>query len=156
MAKLKSLRESPYFKSLDDKELAVLANYVEEKTLPPGTTLFLEGMLGESMYIIVSGKIKISKLISEGQEKVLLMLGPGDVFGEMAILDGGPRSATAVSTEQTLVLTLKSKDLVKLQEKEPAVCLKVVWALVKDFSRRIRENTERYKEVLFGAEAART
>jgi len=154
--KITSLRESAYFKSLDDKELGVLSQYVEEKTLPPGTTLFLEGMLGESMYIMVAGKIKISKLISEGQERVLLMLGPGDQFGEMAILDGGPRSATAVSTEQTQVLTLKRGDLLKLQEKEPAICLKVVWALVKDFSRRIRENSDRYKELLFGQESART
>jgi CRP/FNR family cyclic AMP-dependent transcriptional regulator len=148
VAKVKSLRDSPYFKSLNDKEIGVLSQVVEEKTLPPGTTLFLEGMLGESMYIVVSGKIKIAKMISEGEEKVLVVLGPGDNFGEMAILDGGPRAATAVASEPTQILTLKRNDFAKLQEKDPAVAIKVLWALVKDFSRRIRENAERYKDLL--------
>lgn len=154
MAKIKSLKESNYFKSLDDKELAVLGQIVEEKTLPPGTTLFLEGMLGESMYLVVSGQIKISKMIAEGEEKILVMMGPGDHFGEMAILDGGPRAASAVSTEQTHILILKRGDLMKLKDKNASVCLKVVMALVQDFSRRVRENAERYKDLLMEEETA--
>lgn len=156
MAKIKPLKESPYFGDLDDKELAVLSQSVEEKSLPPGTTLFLEGMLGASMYIVVSGKIKISKMIAEGDEKVLVMLGPGDHFGEMAILDGGPRAASAVSTEQTELLIIKRSDFEALQKSDPAVALKVMWGLVKDFSRRMRENAQRYEQFIMGDDAAKS
>lgn len=154
MSKMQALKNSHYFKNLDEKELAVLAQVVEEKTLPPGTTLFLEGMLGESMYIVVTGKIKISKMIAEGEEKVLLVLGAGDHFGEMAILDGGPRAASAVSTEQTKILILRRGDIMKLQKTHPSVVLKVILALVQDFSKRIRENAERYKHLLMGQDVA--
>lgn len=156
MAKIKPLKESPYFKDLNDEELAALSQAVEEKTLPPGTTLFLEGMLGESMYMVVSGNIKISKMIAEGEEKVLVNLGPGDHFGEMAILDGGPRAASAVSTEQTQILIFKKKQIMSMQDTNPGVCIKVIMALVKDFSKRIRENAETYKDLLMGQDAAKS
>ena len=156
MSKIPAMKESNYFKDLDDNEFSVLEKVVEEKTLPPGTTLFLEGMLGESMYLVVSGQIKISKMIAEGEEKVLVMLAPGDHFGEMAILDKGPRAASAVSTEPTQILTLKRGDLMKLQDSNPGVLVKVIMSLVQDFSRRIRENSEKYKNLLMGQEAAST
>lgn len=148
MAKLDSLKASPFFGELTDQELAVMDQIVQEKALPPGTTLYLEGMLGESMYIIESGNIKISKMISEGDEQVLVVLGPGDQFGEMAILDGGSRAASAVSTADTNVLVLRRKDFLDLGNSQPGVCLKVLWALVKDFSRRIRENSDKYSDLL--------
>ncbi len=148
MAKLDTLKSSKFFSELTDPELTAIEPVIEEKTLPPGTTLFLEGMLGESMYVIESGSIKISKMIAEGQEQVLVVLGDGDHFGEMAMLDGGARAASAVSTAETKVFTLRRKDFLELGQAQPGVCLKVLWALVKDFSTRIRENSERYSKLL--------
>lgn len=148
MAKIDTLKASPFFKDLSDKEFAAIDKIIVEKKLPPGTTLYLEGMLGESMYIIASGNIKMSKMISEGQEQVLVMLGPGEHFGEMAILDGGARAASAVSTAETIVFVLRRSDFVELGASQPGVCLKVLWLLVKDFSRKIRENNDRYSNLL--------
>ena len=66
----------------------------------------------------------------------------------MALLDGGARSASAVSTAETNVLTLRRKDFTELGNTQPAVCLKVLLALVKDFSKKIRDNAERYSSLL--------
>lgn len=148
MAKLKALKASPFFKDLEDAEIKALAGIVDEKKLPPGTTVFLEGMMGESMYLLVSGAVKVSRMISEGEETVLTMLGPGDNFGEMAILDGGPRAANAITTEDTVLFVIKRANFLKMQDEQPKVCLQVLWALVGNFAKRIRENAEQYKELL--------
>ncbi len=148
MAKRDVLKSSKYFGELGDNELAELEGIIQEKNLPPGTTLYLEGMLGESMYIIEEGNIKISKMIAEGEEQVLTVLGTGEHFGEMAVLDGGPRAASAVSTAETRVLTLKRKDFLELGKSKPDVCLKIMWGMVGDFSKRIRGNAEKYSKIL--------
>ena len=148
MAKKDVLKASKFFNGLTDSELATIDPMIQEKTLPPGTTLFLEGMIGESMYIIESGNIKISKMIEEGHEQVLLNLGPGEHFGEMAILEKGPRAASAVSTIESKILTLRRKDFIELGQKKPDLCLKLLWNLVADFSKRVREIGERYGKFL--------
>jgi len=148
VAKRDVLKSSKYFGELNDREMAELEGIIQEKSLPPGTTLYLEGMLGESMYIIEEGNIKISKMIAEGEEQVLVVLGAGDHFGEMAILDGGPRAASAVSTAETKVLTLKRNDFIEFGNSKPDICLKVMWGMVGDFSKRIRENAEKYGKIL--------
>lgn len=156
MAKRDVLKANPFFKGLTDAELAAVEPIIQEKTLPPGTTLFLEGMVGESMYIIASGNIKISKMIEEGHEQVLMNLGPGNCFGEMAILDRGPRSASAVSTIESKILTLRRKDFIELGRSKPDLALKILWNLVADFSKRMREIGERYGKLLAQASGGAT
>jgi CRP/FNR family cyclic AMP-dependent transcriptional regulator len=148
VAKKDVLKTSPFFKDLTDAELAAVDPIVLEKTLPPGTTLFLEGMLGESMYIVVSGSIKIGKMIEEGHEQVLTVLKAGDHFGEMAVIEKGPRAASAVSTSEAKILILRRKDFIELSKKQPAVCFKVLLALATDISRRSRELGEKYGKML--------
>jgi len=75
------------------------------KKIPPGTTLFQEGDKGEEMFIIQSGKVKISKRI-RGVEKTLATLDKGEFFGEMAILNDKPRSASAETTEESEMLVI--------------------------------------------------
>jgi len=156
VAKRDVLKANPFFKGLTDAELAAVEPIIQEKTLPPGTTLFLEGMVGESMYIIASGNIKISKMIEEGHEQVLMNLGPGNCFGEMAILDRGPRSASAVSTIESKILTLRRKDFIELGRSKPDLALKILWNLVADFSKRMREIGERYGKLLAQASGGAT
>lgn len=156
MAKRDVLKANSFFQGLTDAELAAVEPIIQEKTLPPGTTLFLEGMVGESMYIIASGNIKISKMIEEGHEQVLMNLGPGNCFGEMAILDRGPRAASAVSTIESKILTLRRKDFIELGRSKPDLALKILWNLVADFSKRMREMGERYGKLLAQASSGAT
>ena len=81
MAKIKPLRDCALFSGLDDRDLAMFSKVVEEKPLSAGATLFTEGMQGASMYLVASGRVKVSKLVSEGEEQVLAVLGPGEFFG---------------------------------------------------------------------------
>ena len=150
MAKIKPLRECALFKDLPDRELAIFSKIVEEKPLPAGATLFTEGLRSESMYLIAAGSVKVSKLVSEGEEQVLAVLGAGDFFGEMALLAPGSRAGTAVTTEPTTLLIIKRADFKKLEGEAPQVCLAVLWSLADHFGRQLRDHGERYKELLFG------
>lgn len=150
MAKINisTLTDSFLFNDLDKKEIEVLASLFYEKKLAAGKTVFVEQMPGESLYLIKSGRVKISKLISEGDEKILVTLDPMDVFGEMAILDGAPRSATARVEDDAVLLSIKKSDFEKLCKAKPKIALTIMLNIIRVFSSRIRENNEEYREML--------
>lgn len=91
-----------------------------EQHLSPGEVLFKEGDTGEEMYFIRNGKIKIS-VGEEDQEKVLAILKEGEFFGEMAVIDGSPRSATATALEETDLLTIDKESFVSKINENPLV-----------------------------------
>ncbi len=148
---LDEFRGSSLFKDMSNDELSLLARLFHEKNMEEGTTVFIENMPGESLYLIGQGTIKISKMIAEGDEKTLVILGPEDVFGEMAILDGAPRSATARVMEKAQLLSIKKSDFDKLCEANPRLGIKLMRNIIRLFSRRIRENNDEYKEMLIWA-----
>jgi len=145
---ISKLKDCFLFKDLDEKEIEILASLFYEKKLSAGKTVFVEQMPGESLYLIKSGRVKISKLIAEGDEKILVTLNPQDVFGEMAILDGAPRSATARVEDDAVLLSIKKSDYEKLCAAKPKIALTVMRNIIKVFSARIRENNEEYREML--------
>ncbi len=145
---LSKMKDCFLFKDLDDKEIDILASLFYEKKLSAGKTVFVEQMPGESLYLIKSGRIKISKLIAEGDEKVLVTLNQQEVFGEMAILDGAPRSATARVEDDAVLLSIKKSDFEKLCEVKPKIALTVMRNIIRVFSDRIRQNNEEYREML--------
>ena len=135
-------------KGLNDVELARLANVCEERTMAEGTTVFIENMPGESLFLIRRGTIRVSKMFAEGDEKVLIVLGPEDIFGEMAVIDGLPRGATARVAEDAELISLNKKDFARLCQDEPALALKLVMNIVGVFSRRVREANDEYRDML--------
>lgn len=143
-----SLKDCFLFKDMNDAEVAALARAFSEKRLAEGMTVFIEHMPGESLYLIKEGTIRISKMISEGDEKTLVILGPEDVFGEMAILDGAPRSATARVIEEARLLSLRKADFESLCQQNPSLGLRLMRNIVRVFSLRIRENNEDYRTML--------
>lgn len=148
MGRLAAVKDSPLFEGLSNAEIEYLETILKEKRIPEGGTVFVENMPGESLYLIEQGTIKISKMMAEGDEKILVILGPEDFFGEMAILEGNPRSATARVAEDACLLSLQRKDFESLCEEKPKLGLKLMRNIIRTFTRRIRENSEEYREML--------
>jgi len=104
----------------------------------PGQVIFLEYEPGDGFYVIQSGKVKISKVVKEN-EKMLDILEPGDVFGEMAIIENAPRSATAVAMNNVKALSFNKQNFEMLLQSNPAMALK----LLKIFAKRIFDQKRR-------------
>lgn len=147
-AALETLRNCSLFKGLSAEDLEALAPLFAEKELGEGTTVFVENMPGESLYLIRQGTIQISKMIAEGQERTLVVLGPEEVFGEMAILDGATRSATARVAERASLLSVRKSDFEALCEKNPRTGLRLMRNIARVFCQRVRENSEEYHDML--------
>jgi CRP-like cAMP-binding protein len=116
-----------------------------------GKTVFVENMQGESLYLIRQGTIRISKMMAEGDEEVLVVLGPADVFGEMAIFDGAQRNATARVAENVTLLCLSKTDFEELSAREPALCLKLAVKIIRLFSSRVRLSQTAHRDLLLEA-----
>jgi CRP/FNR family cyclic AMP-dependent transcriptional regulator len=148
VAKIKPLRENELFSNLNDKEIALLSRSIEEKAYSANTPLFFENMAGESMYIIVAGSIKISKMLSEGVERALTVLGPGDYFGEMALLEEGPRSVSAIVQENSNVLVFKRQAFQEMMQNEPQLAVKVIGSMYKSLSSKIRRASPQIQQII--------
>ena len=138
------------FKGFSESEYALLAPLLTEKQLTEGAAVFLESMPGEALYLIKSGTIRISKMLGEGEEKILVVLGPGDHFGEMAILDGSARAATARVLEQVELMILRKADFESFSAAHPAIALKMIKNIVKDFCHKLHESNREIKDLVLG------
>lgn len=143
-----AIKGSTMLHGFSTEELGKLAAFCEMREMGEGTTVFIENMPGESLFLVKQGTIRISKMFAEGDEKTLVVLGPEDIFGEMAVIDGLPRSATARVAENAELISLKKKDLERLCRENPALALKLVSNIVKVFSKRVREANEEYRDML--------
>jgi CRP-like cAMP-binding protein len=142
------VRGSALLQGMDDADLARLAAVCEERHMGEGTTVFIENMPGESLFLVRKGTIRISKMLAEGDEQQLVVIGPADLLGEMAVIDGLPRAATARVIENAELISLKKKDFEALGQNYPALALKLVMNIVRVFSRRVRENNDEYRDML--------
>jgi CRP-like cAMP-binding protein len=143
-----SIKNSIMLQGLSDQELGKLAGFCEMREMAEGTTVFIENMPGESLFLVKKGTIRISRMFAEGDEKTLVVLGPEDIFGEMAVIDGLPRSATARVAENAELISLNRKALEQLCRDDATLALKLVKNIVKVFSKRVREVNEEYRDML--------
>jgi CRP-like cAMP-binding protein len=125
---------------LDDDIRARLASVLEEKEYNDGQTLFCEGDTGDSMYFIVKGRIRIEKRAqaTSAHHKILAVLENGDYFGEMALLDQKPRSASAVAAGGARILRLSKSAFDQIQRDSSAAGMRVLFAMIRTSSERIR------------------
>jgi len=143
-----SIKNSIMLQGLSDQELGKLAGFCEMREMAEGTTVFIENMPGESLFLVKKGTIRVSRMFAEGDEKTLVVLGREDVFGEMAVIDGLPRSATARVAENAELISLNRKSLEQLCRDDASLALKLVKNIVKVFSKRVREVNEEYRDML--------
>jgi CRP-like cAMP-binding protein len=109
-AVVEAIGRSRLFRGVADADLAAIAPMLRQRRYRTGETIFHEGDPGDAMHVIASGRAKISIESLEGDEAILVTLGPGEVFGELVLLDGAPRSADAIAVEPTVTYILALPD----------------------------------------------
>jgi CRP/FNR family cyclic AMP-dependent transcriptional regulator len=130
-----TLRSVPLFASLDSKATAELGEYLTIHDYPRSATVFRYGDPGDAMYLIDIGKVRISITDADGHVVTLAELGPGDFFGDMAMLDGQGRSADATATENARLAKLTRDDFLLFMKNDPRVALELLTALTKRLRR---------------------
>ncbi|MGZ8898647.1 MAG: cyclic nucleotide-binding domain-containing protein, partial [Limisphaerales bacterium] len=142
------LKETRLFSALTAGELQALQQACEERKLPANSLIFKEGDPGDGLYIISAGQVQISAVIQETERRVLSRLGPGEFFGEMALIDNEPRSATATSEMPSVLYFIPREHLLSLLDSSPRLAV----TLVREFSLRMREFNRRYIQEVLQAE----
>lgn len=132
------------FSNLGREELERVAEITTEETHPRGATLFRHGDLGDRFYLIVSGKVRISREIPGMGEEALAVIGPGEVFGEMALFDEAPRSADAHVHERCRVLVIQKAQFEELLFVRRDLAHDFLWGVVRTLVRRLRETNEKF------------
>jgi CRP/FNR family cyclic AMP-dependent transcriptional regulator len=132
------LAEVPFFALLDEEERATLASQMDVVRHPAGHLLFTIGDPGDSLYVIRSGVVEVFVRNDTGQRIVLETAGPKDFFGEMSLLDGGPRTASVVVSEDLEAIRVDRGDIKRLLEKHPTSAIDLLTAM----GRRLRQTGE--------------
>jgi CRP/FNR family cyclic AMP-dependent transcriptional regulator len=137
------LARVPFFDGLTREALTIIAQVTAEEAHATGTKLFQYGDPGDKLFIILEGKVRISREVAGMGEEALAVLGPGEVFGEMSLLDESPRSADARVHDRCrmLVITKEAFDDLLFLHKELAY--EVLWNCVRILSARLRETNEK-------------
>lgn len=145
VSKVESLKKIPIFSSLSEPYLEELSEIALEKTYRKNQVIFDQGDLGNSLIIILTGLVKISLVDSNNHEFIIKTFSANDFFGEMALLDGGTRSATATAVEDTKVLIIFRDNFIGLIHKTPSVAL----GMLTELSNRLRTTTENISNLTF-------
>jgi uncharacterized membrane protein len=117
------LADVPIFRLLDDTERSTLAALFQERACVVGETIFHGGEPGDELFLVKEGRVHVFLTSDSGDKIILADAAPGDVFGEISLLDGGPRTASAAAVDATTVLTLDRDKLFELVQQHPHVAL---------------------------------
>jgi len=148
---LDGLKDSPLFKGLAAKEMELFGTFLTPQQISAGKTIYIENMTGESLYLLSKGAVRISQMLAEGDEQTLVILGPGDTFGELAVIDGGPRAATARVVEDVSLFALLRKDYYQLCNNNPRLGMQLTLNLFRSFSERLRRSKQDYRNMLIAS-----
>ena len=132
------LKSVNIFSDLSESELNSIQEICKTRKYPKNSMIILEEEMGDVVFVVMSGTVKITRVNDEGKEVILAMLGSGEVFGEMAILDGESRSANALSQENCEVLTINREDFLNLLKTNNKVSLN----LMTEFAIRLRKSDQ--------------
>jgi CRP/FNR family cyclic AMP-dependent transcriptional regulator len=124
----------PLFKGLSPQELQRFAEVTREKSYPRGSVILFEDDPGDALFIVRVGRVKVVLVGDDGREVILGVLGVGDHFGELSLIDDQPRSAHVIAVEDSTLLVLRREDFKRRVEETPAVA----WSLMQELSRRLR------------------
>jgi CRP/FNR family transcriptional regulator, cyclic AMP receptor protein len=129
------LKAVPLFASFPDDQLRLLTPVITRRSLPRSTTVMASGDPTDSLYIVLTGRLKVMMSDAEGKEVILSILGPGEFFGEMGLIDDAPRSASVVSIEACELLSIAKRDFKKCLAEN----FEMAQAVMRGLVRRLRD-----------------
>ena len=137
------LKRVPLFQNLTSDHLQKVVAIGKERALKPNEVVFREGEVGNEFYVILSGKVRISKNVPGVGEEALAILEPGSYFGEMALIDETPRSADAITNTSCTLWVIQKEDLEELMFLHKDIAYEILWTFVRVLSVRLRETNEK-------------
>jgi CRP/FNR family cyclic AMP-dependent transcriptional regulator len=140
-----ALRKAGLFQGVDPEDIEALSSEFEMIEVSRGQVLFHEGEPGDSLYIVLSGKVKLGRRASDGRENLVAVMGPSDQFGELSLFDPGPRISTAVVVTDGRVARLPKSALQKWVEERPQIALQ----LLRVVARRLRRTNTMLADLIF-------
>ena len=139
------VRKAPLFSALDDESAESLRESMTPVKLKRGQTLFKEGDVGDRLFVIINGKLKLGTTSADGRENLLSILGPSEMFGELSLFDPGPRTSTATAVTESNLLALAHEQVIGWITEHPAVALE----LLKRLAHRLRKSNEVLADLVF-------
>ena len=141
------LKQTELFKNLTEDELLEIILLGHVKKFKAGTIIFEEGAPGDTLLLIISGSVRISKM-QNGAEEALAVLEAKSFFGEMTLFDRQPRSAHAIAHEDSEVFVIAAADLITLFEENKAIGYKFLWAFCLTLANRLRTTNEKFQVIM--------
>lgn len=133
------LRKVPLFSELSQADFQRVLDVARERTHPKNSVILFEDDPGDALYVVCGGQVKVVLIGEDGREVILSVLGEGEFFGEMALIDDEPRSAHVIAMEDSTLVVLRREDFQNILMQVPAIAL----ALLKELSRRLRRVDEK-------------
>ena len=143
-SKLSVLRKHPYFSDLEPEAFDQLCRYAKHSTLKRGATIFAKGDPGISLFAVISGTVKISISSPDGRNAILNLIGAGEIFGEIALLDGSARSADATANTACELFTIDRREFIPFVRSQPGLAMKFIELLCT----RIRWTSDQVEQVI--------
>lgn len=140
---IQELKLIPLFSELGEEDLKEVAKFTIRQTFKKDNMVLIEEEVGSTMFIILKGRVKISRISDEGREVILSILVDGDFFGEMSILDGQTRSANAVTLEDTDMLIIRRENFLQMLYDYPQIAIN----LLKELAHRLRRSDAQIKSL---------
>jgi CRP/FNR family transcriptional regulator, cyclic AMP receptor protein len=139
------LRSHPFFRGLDDQIVKRLIPHALTRHVKKGTLLFRKGDVGTNLYAVCAGAVRVSAPSDQGKDAVFNLIVPGEIFGEIAFLDGGPRSADAKMMESGELMVIERRDFLPLLHDYPELALRLLEVLCG----RLRRTSEQVEDIVF-------
>jgi CRP-like cAMP-binding protein len=143
-SKLAVLRRHPIFCDLDAEAFEQLCRYAKHSTLKRGATIYSKGDPGNSLYVVISGTAKMSISSPDGRSAILNLIGPGEIFGEIALLDGRERTADATANTNCEVFIIDRREFIPFVRSQPALAMKFIELLCT----RLRWTSDQVEQVI--------
>lgn len=145
----------PLFGELGYSELQEVERLLQHKTYQPGETIFKQDNPGVGLFVVMTGSVEVKQEEEDGTILELATAKPGEFFGELALLDDAPRSASAIAVDETSVVALFRTDLLALSETRPRLGVKILMQLSQIVAERLRRTNRALKDVRLTAEAGK-
>ena len=143
-SKLSVLRKHPYFADLESDAFEQLCRYAKHTTLKRGTPIFAKGDPPTSLFAVISGTVKISISSADGRSAILNLIGAGEIFGEMSVLDGQARSADATANSSCEIFAIDRREFLPFVRSQPALAMKFIELLCT----RLRWTSDQVEQVI--------